>query len=147
LALQIWWESECPYPSEHHLLSGYHNGRDPSIISLSSTVPSSSFFKVKEFGNEKEVHMQKLNLGTTDLKCKMDHENFIGDKICVPELKDIAVCKGDSDSGLLTTLFRRTFVLGVLSSGTSCIELINERNEALFTDIRLYQATIDKTIG
>ncbi|KAF8365945.1 hypothetical protein PRIPAC_83774 [Pristionchus pacificus] len=101
----------------------------------------------KQVGNMYENKMQTVKLGKSDLKCKLDHNSHLEDKMCVEEVRNVAVCHGDSGAGLLTTFYGKTFVLGVLLSGTDCEQLIHSTAEALFSDLRLFQATIDKTIG
>ncbi|KAF8381908.1 try-5, partial [Pristionchus pacificus] len=145
--------------SNHACLPWLHDITLPQSIEVESFGWGSSTQKIlvrengpyanteKQVGNTYENEMQTVKLGKTDLKCKLEHNSHLEDKICVKELQNVAVCHGDSGAGLLTTLYRKTFVLGVLSSGTDCEQLIHSTGEALFTDLRLFQATIDKTIG
>lgn len=84
-------------------------------------------------------------------KCsRLDHNSHLEDKMCVEEVRNVAVChvsylllftwfqyptrqcsQGDSGAGLLTTFYGKTFVLGVLLSGTDCEQLIHSTAEAV----------------
>ncbi|GMR53028.1 hypothetical protein PMAYCL1PPCAC_23223, partial [Pristionchus mayeri] len=101
--------------------------------------------KVVIVGESYDNVLQQFELGRTDLRCTLsftinDHWKYY--------CSEVQNCfQGDSGAGLLTTLYRKTYMLGVLSSGTACIKLRTVQNEAVFTDVRLFAATIDETIG
>ncbi|KAK6740810.1 hypothetical protein RB195_008954 [Necator americanus] len=95
--------------------------------------------------------LQKINLGSkmTDKECKKEVPSKQSDTFCTRELPDRNVCHGDSGGGIVASLNGRAFLMGLVSYGSSCTDLLNGMppGSQVNTDVMHYTDLIDTWIG
>ncbi|WKY01083.1 hypothetical protein Q1695_015240 [Nippostrongylus brasiliensis] len=95
--------------------------------------------------------LQKVDLGVkmTEDECRAEESGKKPDTFCTTEKSDVNVCHGDSGGGLTTVIEGRHFLMGLVSYGSACDDLLlGARPSAqIHTDINYYTADIDMILG
>ncbi|CAJ0599863.1 unnamed protein product [Cylicocyclus nassatus] len=113
---------------------------DIAILELTKDVPATDpYVRLRAFGwgldpikfpESIPPYLQKLYLGSkmSQKKCKQVLEDFNSesdDTFCTAEGQERNVCHGDSGGGVYATINGRDYLIGIVSFGSDCEELLN----------------------
>ncbi|KAL6727669.1 hypothetical protein Aduo_009525 [Ancylostoma duodenale] len=96
-------------------------------------------------------YLQKVDMGMrmTEEECRKFNRQKHTDTFCVWERSEKNVCHGDSGGGVTSSLNGRSYLMGLVSHGTACTDLIigAPPKAQMMTDIMYYTADIDTALG
>ncbi|KAK5969193.1 Peptidase S1 domain-containing protein [Trichostrongylus colubriformis] len=143
-------EKEIPDGISHICLPHLHNIDNLDIWSKKYLAAGWGADPSKNFDSTPRLY--KINLGErlTNDECLKKVSSKGMDTFCTLDTVDKNVCVGDSGSGIIAEYRDKYYLFGLLSTGTSCGDILKKKPELLsaeiHTDIAFYTAAIDSFI-
>ncbi|EYC01383.1 hypothetical protein Y032_0108g73 [Ancylostoma ceylanicum] len=128
---------EVPKGIHHACLPHLHEVDELSDPSIRVSSSGWGTDPLKDYVNETTPFLQKVDLGVkmTDKECKRLNLFVKEDTFCTYEQSER---NGDSGGGITASVDGRTYLLGVISFGTGCDELLNGKPPSSQASIHLF---------